>query len=244
MEKDGNKAFHSFLFITNHSMERYMIIVAGGSGKRMGSDIPKQFLPINGKPILMRTIERIYQYSSDISIILVLPENQMDYWQLLCQEYQFHIPYRVAMGGRERFFSVKNALELVPDNCLVGIHDGVRPFVSNQTLDRLFDATKHHPAVIPAIPPHESIRITDQNTSHIIDRNTVKLVQTPQCFDSSILKKAYDTDFLPIFTDDASVVEHTLGREITLVEGNRDNIKITTAFDLMMAEVIYENYKS
>ena len=221
-----------------------MIVVAGGSGKRMGSDIPKQFLPINGKPILMRTIERIVQYDDAISIILVLPQQQIDYWQLLCSEYRFNIPYRIAYGGKERFFSVKNALELVPDNCLVGIHDGVRPFVSNDTLDRLFVAARQCPAVIPAIPPHESIRVTDGDGNHIVDRNMVKLIQTPQCFDSSLLKKAYDTDFDPIFTDDASVVERTMGQQITIVEGNRDNIKITTAFDLMMAEVIYENYKS
>ena len=116
-------------------MQRYMVVVAGGSGKRMGSDIPKQFLPINGKPLLMRTIERIKDYDDSINIILVLPESQFEYWALLCKEYGFRIPFKLVCGGQERFFSVKNALEYVPNDSVVGIHDGVRPFVSNQTLD-------------------------------------------------------------------------------------------------------------
>ncbi|MBQ8045000.1 MAG: 2-C-methyl-D-erythritol 4-phosphate cytidylyltransferase [Bacteroidales bacterium] len=225
-------------------MERYMIIVAGGSGKRMGSDVPKQFLPINGKPILMHTIERIKQYDGNISIIVVLPEGQTSYWQLLCREYEFDVPCTIVFGGKERFYSVKNALTYVPDGCLVGVHDGVRPFVSDETLDRLFEATETNYAVIPAIAPHESVRMDTGDSNSIIDRNIVKLVQTPQIFHSSLLKKAYNTDYKPIFTDDASVVEHVVVNKIKLVEGNRENIKITTSFDLMMAEVIYENYKS
>lgn len=225
-------------------MERYMIIVAGGSGKRMGSDVPKQFLPINGKPILMRTIERIKQYDNNMSIIIVLPEDQISYWKLLCREYNFDIPCAVAFGGKERFYSVKNALTYVPDDCLVGVHDGVRPFVSNETLDRLFEVAEKNSAVIPAIAPHESVRMDTGETNSIIDRNIVKLIQTPQIFHSSLLKKAYNTDYNLMFTDDASVVEHVMGNKIKLVEGNRENIKITTTFDLMMAEVIYENYKS
>lgn len=225
-------------------MERYMIIVAGGSGKRMGSDVPKQFLPINGKPILMRTIERIKQYDSNISIIIVLPENQISYWKLLCSEYAFNLPCTIAFGGKERFYSVKNALTYVPDDCLVGVHDGVRPFVSNETLDRLFEVAEKNSAVIPAIAPHESVRMDTGDSNSIIDRNIVKLIQTPQIFHSSLLKKAYSTDYKTMFTDDASVVEQVMGNKIKLVEGNRENIKITTTFDLMMAEVIYENYKS
>lgn len=221
-----------------------MIIVAGGSGKRMGSDVPKQFLPINGKPILMRTIERIKQYDSNISIIIVLPENQISYWKLLCSEYAFNLPCTIAFGGKERFYSVKNALTYVPDDCLVGVHDGVRPFVSNETLDRLFEVAEKNSAVIPAIAPHESVRMDTGDSNSIIDRNIVKLIQTPQIFHSSLLKKAYSTDYKTMFTDDASVVEQVMGNKIKLVEGNRENIKITTTFDLMMAEVIYENYKS
>ncbi len=243
----GYSALHSFLFMTYttlETMERYMIIVAGGSGKRMGSDVPKQFLPINGKPILMHTIERIKQYDGNISIIVVLPEGQTSYWQLLCREYEFDVPCTIVFGGKERFYSVKNALTYVPDGCLVGVHDGVRPFVSDETLDRLFEATETNYAVIPAIAPHESVRMDTGDSNSIIDRNIVKLVQTPQIFHSSLLKKAYNTDYKPIFTDDASVVEHVVVNKIKLVEGNRENIKITTSFDLMMAEVIYENYKS
>lgn len=242
----GYSDLHSFLFMTYttlETMERYMIIVAGGSGKRMGSDVPKQFLPINGKPILMHTIERIKQYDGNISIIVVLPEGQTSYWQLLCREYEFDVPCTIVFGGKERFYSVKNALTYVPDGCLVGVHDGVRPFVSDETLDRLFEATETNYAVIPAIAPHESVRMDTGDSNSIIDRNIVKLVQTPQIFHSSLLKKAYNTDYKPIFTDDASVVEHVVVNKIKLVEGNRENIKITTSFDLMMAEVIYENYK-
>ena len=224
-------------------MERYMIIVAGGSGKRMGSDVPKQFLPINGKPILMRTIERIKQYDSNISIIIVLPEDHIPYWQLLCREYNFDVPCIIAHGGKERFYSVKNALTHVPEECWVGVHDGVRPFVSNETLDKLFEASETNYAAIPAIAPYESIRMDTGDSNSIIDRNIVKLIQTPQIFHSSLLKKAYSTDYKTMFTDDASVVEHVMGNKIKLVEGNRENIKITTTFDLMMAEVIYENYK-
>ena len=219
-----------------------MIVVAGGSGKRMGGDIPKQFLLIHGKPLLMRTIERIHIYDANIGIILVLPESQMSYWELLCQEYEFRIPCKVVAGGSERFYSVKNALDYVPDNCLVGVHDGVRPFVSSATLDALFSSMQASKATIPVVPPHESIRIANTEGTAIVDRNTVKLVQTPQCFHSSVLKKAYNSEYKPIFTDDASVVEMVLGVPISLVEGNRENIKITTPFDIVVAEAIYENY--
>ncbi len=222
-------------------MQRYMVVVAGGSGKRMGSDIPKQFLPINGKPLLMRTIERIKDYDDSINIILVLPESQFEYWALLCKEYGFRIPFKLVCGGQERFFSVKNALEYVPNDSVVGIHDGVRPFVSNQTLDRLFDALQNSDAVIPAIPPHESVRVDDGTKNTMLNRNTVKLVQTPQCFKSNLIKDAYTTEYKSFFTDDASVVEYALRVPITIVEGNRENIKITTPLDLMMGELIYEN---
>ena len=223
-------------------MEKYMIVVAGGSGKRMGGDIPKQFMPIHGKPLLMRTIECIHTYDANIGIILVLPESQMSYWELLCQEYEFGIPCKVVAGGSERFYSVKNALDYVPDNCLVGVHDGVRPFVSSATLDALFSSMQASKATIPVVPPHESIRIANAERTAIVDRNTVKLVQTPQCFHSSVLKRAYNSEYKPIFTDDASVVEIVLGVPISLVEGNRENIKITTPFDIVVAEAIYENY--
>ena len=144
-------------------------------------------------------------------------------------------------GGQERFFSVKNALEYVPNDSVVGIHDGVRPFVSNQTLDRLFDALQNSDAVIPAIPPHESVRVDDGTKNTMLNRNTVKLVQTPQCFKSNLIKDAYTTEYKSFFTDDASVVEYALRVPITIVEGNRENIKITTPLDLMMGELIYEN---
>ena len=207
----------------------------------MGSDIPKQFLPINGKPLLMRTIERINTYDGSIKIILVLPEHQEEYWKLLCREYNFDLPLKIVYGGKERFFSVKNALQHIPENSIVGTHDGVRPFVSNDTLDRLFDALETSDAVIPAITPVESVRIQyDNDSSEMLDRNRIKLIQTPQRFKSDIVKKAYNTDYIQTFTDDASVVENMLKTKITIVEGNRENIKITTAFDLMISEEIYK----
>ena len=223
-------------------MQRYMVIVAGGAGKRMGSDIPKQFLPINGKPLLMRTIERIKAYDNAINIVLVLPETQFEYWNLLCKEYAFQIPLKLVAGGQERFFSVKNALDYISGDSIVGIHDGVRPFVSNQTLNRLFASLQKSDAVIPAVSPLESVRIEDDAKNTMLDRNKVKLVQTPQCFKSDVIKEAYNTIYKPFFTDDASVVEYALKIPITIVDGNRENIKITTPLDLMMAELIYENF--
>ncbi|MBR4301493.1 MAG: 2-C-methyl-D-erythritol 4-phosphate cytidylyltransferase, partial [Bacteroidales bacterium] len=154
----------------------------------------------------------------------------------------FQIPLKLVAGGQERFFSVKNALDYIPGDSIVGIHDGVRPFVSNQTLNRLFASLQKNNAVIPAVPPHESVRIEDDAKNTMLDRNKVKLVQTPQCFKSDVIKEAYNTIYKPFFTDDASVVEYALKMPITIVDGNRENIKITTPLDLMMAELIYENF--
>lgn len=225
-------------------MKKYIIVVAGGSGKRMQAHVPKQFLPINGKPVLMRTLERIHNYDSSISIVLVIPEAHRSYWNMLCNEYAFNVPYILTNGGSERFYSVKNALEFIPDDCVVAVHDGVRPFVSNDTLKAVFEAVEEKKAVIPIVAPSESMRVVDGDTNSIIDRNTVKLVQTPQCFTADVLKKAYSVDYDPMFTDDASVVETVLNIPIFLVEGNRENIKFTTAFDMLIAEAIYESFAS
>ncbi|MCR5533938.1 MAG: 2-C-methyl-D-erythritol 4-phosphate cytidylyltransferase [Bacteroidaceae bacterium] len=215
-------------------MERYAILVAGGKGLRMGGDIPKQFLPIAGKPMLMRTIEVFCQAYPDIHIILVLPVSQQDYWQQLCQDYHFTIPVQIADGGETRFHSVSNGLKLIPEGTegIVGVHDGVRPFVSVETIRRCYDEAVEFGAVVPVISVVETVRqLIKDGTSVTVPRDEYKLVQTPQTFRISLLKEAYQQPYTSFFTDDASVVE-ALGKPVHLVEGNRENIKITTPADI------------
>ena len=217
----------------------YIIIVAGGKGLRMGSDIPKQFLPISGKPVLMRTLERFRRYSPTLQIILVLPKAQQDYWQKLCKEYAFDIDYQLADGGETRFHSVQNGLAKIPDNAqgVVGVHDGVRPFPSIDVIRNCYETAREKKAVIPVIPVVETVRHLKGDTSVTVPRNDYRLVQTPQTFDIQLLKEANRQPYNDGFTDDASVVE-AYGFDITLVEGNRENIKITTPYDLKIAEVL------
>ena len=220
----------------------YIIIVAGGKGLRMGSDIPKQFLPIGGKPVLMRTLERFRAYSSALQIILVLPEAQQDYWRQLCEEYHFDVEHQIANGGQTRFHSVQNGLALVPDDAegVVGVHDGVRPFPSIEVIRNCYETARTAKAVIPVIPVVETVRQLISNgqvSSRTVPRDEYRLVQTPQTFDIQLLKAANRQPYNDGFTDDASVVE-SYGYAITLVEGNRENIKITTPYDLKIAEVL------
>ena len=228
-------------------MKDYVIIVAGGKGLRMGSDIPKQFLPIGGKPVLMRTIERFRAYSTDLQIILVLPEAQQDYWRQLCQQYLFPLPlegtgggfYLLANGGQTRFHSVQNGLALVPDDAegVVGVHDGVRPFPSIEVIRNCYETAREKKAVIPVIPVVETVRHLEGEGSVTVPRDQYRLVQTPQTFDIQLLKAANRQSYNDGFTDDASVVE-SYGHTITLVEGNRENIKITTPYDIVVAEAL------
>jgi len=213
------------------------IIVAGGKGERMQTDIPKQFIEIKGKPILMYTLEVFHQYEASIQLILVLPTIQINTWKELCIKHSFMIPHLIIQGGQTRFNSVKKGLGAVQGHALVAIHDGVRPFVSLDTIKRCFDSAEKSGTAIPVVDMEESIRHIIGNESHSVDRSAYKLVQTPQVFDSIILKKAYDQNFSNLFTDDASVVE-AAGSKIHLVEGNRENIKITTGFDLELAEIL------
>ena len=227
----------------------YIIIVAGGKGLRMRSDIPKQFLPIGGKPVLMRTLERFREYSDDIQIILVLPEAQQEYWHQLCDEYHFDVEYTLANGGQTRFHSVQNGLAKVPDDAqgVVGVHDGVRPFPSIEVIKNCYETARTAKAVIPVIPVVETVRqlidsdsqlsILNSQLSKTVPRDQYRLVQTPQTFDIQLLKSANRQPYNDGFTDDASVVE-AFGHKITLVEGNRENIKITTPYDLKIAEVL------
>ena len=217
----------------------YVIIVAGGKGLRMGSDIPKQFLPIGGKPVLMRTMERFRDYSPALQIILVLPKLQQNYWIKLCQKHNFTVAYQLADGGETRFHSVQHGLALIPDIAegVVGVHDGVRPFPSIDVIKNCYETARTKKAVIPVIPVVETVRHLEGETSVTVPRNEYRLVQTPQCFDIQLLKSANRQPYNDGFTDDASVVE-AFGFAITLVEGNRENIKITTPYDLKIAEVL------
>ena len=217
----------------------YVIIVAGGKGLRMGSDVPKQFLPIGGKPILMRTIERFRAYDDNLQIILVLPEAQQDHWRRLCEDYHFMVDYMLANGGETRFHSVQNGLALIPDDAdgVVGVHDGVRPFPSIKVIRNCYETARTQKAVIPVIPVVETVRHLEGEGSVTVPRDEYRLVQTPQTFDIQLLKAANRQPYNDGFTDDASVVE-SYGHAITLVEGNRENIKITTPYDIIVAEAL------
>ena len=218
-------------------MKKYIIIVAGGKGLRMGGDIPKQFLPVCGKPVLMRTLEAFHAYDASMHLILVLPVSQQAYWKQLCEEYQFELVHEIANGGETRFHSVKNGLALVEEDGLVGVHDGVRPFVSQEVITRCYEEAASLKAVIPVIGVVETVRHLTEGGNETVPRDQYKLVQTPQVFDVTLLRRAYQQEYTDLFTDDASVVE-ALDEKVYLVEGNRENIKLTTPFDLKLAELL------
>ncbi|WP_277265472.1 2-C-methyl-D-erythritol 4-phosphate cytidylyltransferase [Prevotella corporis] len=218
----------------------YIIIVAGGKGLRMGSETPKQFLPIGGKPILMRTIERFKAYDKEMKVIVVLPESQQSYWKELCGEYDFNIEHQIANGGNTRFESSRNGLAMIPEgeDGLVGIHDGVRPFVSLQTIARCYDEALKTCAAIPVMPITETLRMIEKNgNSKNVLRSDYRSVQTPQVFNIMMLKMAYAQEFQDSFTDDASVMEQ-FGCKVSMVEGNCENIKITTPTDMKFAATL------
>lgn len=218
----------------------HVIIVAGGKGLRMGSELPKQFLNVGGKPVLMRTIEAFYRFDPSIRIIVALPSAYREHWSKLCKGYGFTLFHEVVDGGETRFHSVKNGLELVGDG-VVAVHDAVRPFASISLLEQCFNAAKQYKAVVPVMEVTDSVReLVDGEGSQIVDRSKYRLVQTPQVFDTALLKKAYEVNFSESFTDDASVVE-TYGHAIKLIAGERTNIKITTPFDLDLAQIIIRN---
>ncbi|MFA5044954.1 MAG: 2-C-methyl-D-erythritol 4-phosphate cytidylyltransferase [Paludibacter sp.] len=216
---------------------KFAIIVAGGKGERMQTDIPKQFIEIQGKPILMYSIENFIRYDISIQIILVLPTGQIEFWHTLCKKHAFEIPHKIVTGGQSRFDSVKKGLDAVNLPALIAVHDGVRPLVSVETIIRCFKGAEKYGTAIPVIELVDSIRQITETGNQSVDRNTYKLVQTPQIFDGELLKKAYKQEFSTLFTDDASVVE-AMGTKIHLMEGNRENIKITTEFDLRIAEIM------
>jgi len=226
--------------------ENYIIIVAGGKGTRMGAEIPKQFLILNEKPVLMHTIESFYNYDSTFKIILVLPEEQRNYWNELCEKFDFKINHIVVSGGETRFHSVKNGLDIVSEkNAIIGIHDGVRPLVSFDVIGRCFDKASEKGAAFPVIPIVETLRKKIGNDNSItVNRADYCLVQTPQVFNYEIIKKAYQQEYSDTFTDDVSVVESLKEYPVYEVEGSRENIKITTPIDLFIAEKLMDASKN
>ncbi|MFH1120547.1 MAG: 2-C-methyl-D-erythritol 4-phosphate cytidylyltransferase [Bacteroidota bacterium] len=222
-------------------MNRFAIIVAGGSGSRMGTGIPKQFLPISGKPLLMYTLESFSGHSPAIQIILVLPESHIGYWQELCILHAFNIQHHIVAGGSIRGESVRNGLNSIDEpEALVAIHDGVRPFADYITIEKAFDLASIYGAAVPGREITDSVRIIEDDHTKPIDRRMIRSIQTPQCFRLSILRDAYSGRNLEGYTDDAGLIEN-LGYCIHLFEGNPENLKITTPFDLLLAEAIIRN---
>jgi 2-C-methyl-D-erythritol 4-phosphate cytidylyltransferase len=216
-------------------MNLYALIVAGGSGQRMQSQVPKQFLELAGKPILMHTIEKFYRFNPQIQITVVLPEVHIQNWQELIEKHRFNIQHSLVSGGDVRFVSVLNGLNSIQGTGLVAIHDGVRPLVSFDVIKRCFNKALECGNAIPAIPVYESVRKIENDSSIMVDRSLYKLIQTPQVFDLNLIRKAYQQPYKSEFTDDASVLEN-MNEKIQMVEGNRENIKITDPLDLIIAE--------
>lgn len=224
-------------------MKKYLIVVAGGKGTRMGGDMPKQFQSLGEKPVVMLTLERLHAIDPGIQLILVLPADHFELWKELCKQHSFAVPLLLAQGGSTRFHSVQNGLAQVDDidEALVGVHDGVRPFVSPRVLADCFREAWINGAAVPMIDLQDSLRhiVGGNGATEVVPRDRYRLVQTPQVFKLSLLRRAYEQRFIEEFTDDASVVE-ALGEQVVAVEGNRENIKLTTPFDLMIAKTIIE----
>jgi len=222
-------------------MKTVAIIVAGGSGTRFGAELPKQFLELGGKPILMRSIEAFANSGNcPVDVIVTLPSDQMDLWQRLCDRYGFDVPHRVVPGGETRWHSVKHALDSMGDVNevdIIAVHDGVRPMVTADVICRTIAAARRDGAAIPVVALNDSVRQVVGEASHALDRSTLRAVQTPQAFDARLLLDAYSLPYQTTFTDDASVVEQ-LGHPITLVEGDPHNLKITRPMDLALAEYL------
>jgi len=221
-------------------MQKSVVIVAGGAGRRMASLIPKQFLEMAGKPVLMRTIQRFIDFDNKMEIILVLPSDQVRYWDKLCFIYDFSYPIKIALGGDTRFASVCNGFKYVTRDCVTAIHDGVRPLVSISTIRECYEQAGLYGSAIPCISLSESLREVSGQTSTAVKRDNLVLVQTPQVFRYDILETSLKQEYIEAFSDDATVVEHA-GFPVHIVEGNPENIKITTPADLRIAEYLFNN---
>ncbi|PWS33701.1 2-C-methyl-D-erythritol 4-phosphate cytidylyltransferase [Pedobacter paludis] len=218
-------------------MKYYAIIVAGGSGNRMQTETPKQFLLLNNLPVLMHTVKAFALSDSQPKILIVLNQEQHNYWARLCEEFNFRIPHQVIAGGTERFHSVKNAIDSIEEESFVAIHDAVRPLISKTLIDSCFNKAVELGNVIAAVQSSDSVRMLRADKTSALKRNEIYLVQTPQTFSLPVLKEAYRQEFNNSFTDDASVVE-SIGYEINIIEGERNNIKITYPIDLELAELL------
>lgn len=221
-------------------MQDFLIVVAGGTGDRMGSAVPKQFLELAGKAVLIHTLDRFCSWNPELEVILVLHPGYISYWEELCEHKQFERKHRIVEGGRERFFSVKNGLDAIDaEYGIVGIHDAVRPLVSNATIERCYATARVKGSAIPVMEVVDSMRVVNGEDSHLVDRSRYRVVQTPQCFELNLLREAYAQPFRPSFTDSASVLEAS-GKSVHLVHGNRENIKLTTPSDMLVAGVLLE----
>ncbi|EMR01739.1 2-C-methyl-D-erythritol 4-phosphate cytidylyltransferase [Cesiribacter andamanensis] len=219
----------------------YAVIVAGGSGSRMQSSLPKQFLPLQGKPVLMHTLQAFASLPQSVELVLVLPEVQMAYWQQLCRQHRFTLPHQLVAGGNSRFQSVKRGLEKVPDKALVAIHDGVRPLIEGDIILRAYQLAAEKGTAVVAVPLKDSIRrLQADGSSQSSPREEYRLVQTPQTFRAEAIRSAYAREEQPHFTDCASVAE-AAGLHIHLTEGSYRNLKITTPEDLLLAEALLQN---
>jgi 2-C-methyl-D-erythritol 4-phosphate cytidylyltransferase len=223
-----------------NKVDQIAIIVAGGSGKRMNTRIPKQFLLLDGDPVLMRSVRAFHQYNPEMQLIIVLPPDQISYWKTLCDNHAFNIPHRIVEGGKTRHHSVKNALEKVRPGCLVAVHDGVRPLISKVLIKTCFDTAGIFGNAVPAVELSESIRRVKGRKNISTDRSEFRLVQTPQVFKSEILIEAFRQPYNDDFTDEATLVE-SAGHLIHLVKGESENIKITTTTDMWFATAILES---
>jgi 2-C-methyl-D-erythritol 4-phosphate cytidylyltransferase len=222
-------------------MKRAVIIVAAGSGIRMGGDVPKQYLKLLGKPLIIHTLEKFQKFDPEILVVVVLAEAHRELWERMVQSYEIARGVTIATGGTNRYDSVKNGLALIRDQKITGIHDAVRPLVSQATLIRSYDAAVREGSGIPVIEMDESVRLLDpKGVSSHVERSRLRRVQTPQVFRSERIKQAYQQPYDPVFTDDASVYESVFG-PVTLVEGNRENIKITTPTDLKLASLLMDS---
>lgn len=226
-------------------MNKAAILVAGGKGLRMGGPVAKQYLPLAGKPVLMHTLSVFFKIDPQIQLILVLPETDFEFWKSLCKANQFVIPHKLVAGGNTRFQSVRKGLNaLAFHSGLVAIHDGVRPFVKPEVIEKSFEEAEKSGSAIAVIELKDSIRkISDDGKSTFQERQYFRLVQTPQTFQIEKIKKAFEVTELPQFTDDATVYEHQ-GWEVTLIQGNPENIKITTPEDMEYAEFLASKQKT
>lgn len=217
-------------------MKKFALIVAGGSGSRMNNNIPKQFIEINGRPVLMHTFDAFFNFDPNLEFILVLPKDQLTLWKSICEKHSFQFKHKIAFGGKTRFNSVKNGLEQISGEGIVFIHDGVRPLVSGQTLKNCFKMAFAKGNALPVVPVSESVRMVEGSKNTAVDRSKYFMVQTPQTFKCRLIKSAYQQATSDLFTDDATVLE-SMGETINIVEGNRENIKITYPEDLILADI-------